>query len=191
MKKGLLLALAIVCCASIAFAQPPGSVAVYADAQGSSCSATAVGFLQLYYFHAGASSVTAVEFHSTVLDVTPVGSLNFFGDNSTWTLKQNNFHGDCSIAYQACLSGNLYLGSSAYGVVGGTFPIPNCTTFYVTGISTPSIPLSTNPIAVDCQDNLVELRGSFFVINPTGACPCPGTIPNEESSWGQIKSLYN
>jgi hypothetical protein len=192
MKKGLLLALAILCCASLAFAQSPGSVAVYADQAGSSCSATAAGFLQLYYFQAGSPGATAVEFHSTVLEDTPAGALNFFGDNSPFTLKQNNFHGDCSIAYQACLSGDIYLGSSAYGV-NATPAIPPCTYFYVTGVSLPSIENSTVPIMVDCGDpesNLLELRGSFFVINPTDNCPCPGTIPNEESSWGQIKSLY-
>lgn len=188
MKKGLLLALAILCCASLVFAQSPGSVAVYADADGASCEFSAIGgnFLQLYYFQAGSPGATAVEFVSTIASAA---SLNFFGDNSPWTLKQGNFDAGCSIAYGGCQSGDIYLGSSAYAVLATP---ADCTVFYVTGHPVPSIEGSTSPIMVDCGDpsSLVELNGSFGVLNPNGECPCPGTIPNEESSWGQIKSLY-
>jgi hypothetical protein len=186
MKKALLLTLALICCASFAFAQG-GSVSVFADAGGTGCNITEAGFVQLYYFHKFAPGVTAVEFRG---DISGTVGWNFFGDNTTWTLKQGRFDGEpgvaggCAIAYGACLSGDIYLGSAAYGVPGLT---PACTLVPVVAHGTPSGG-ATTPVAVDCFDNLIAATGGAVIINWNQTCNCD--VPNEESSWGQIKALY-
>lgn len=189
MKKALILTLALICCASFAFAQG-GSVMVFGDMDGTTCNVTEAGFVQLYYFHKFSPGATAIEFRADISDV----NWNFFGDNSPWTLKQGNFDGGidptagCSIAYGSCYTGDIYLGSSAYAVISPSAP---CTIIQVGPHGTPSLPGATGPVMVDCgmpDSHLVAATGGAVIVNPDATCDCD--VPNEESSWGQIKALY-
>lgn len=187
MKKALLLTLALMCCASFAFAQG-GSVGVFSNNTGTACNVVEAGFVQLYYFHKFSPGATAVEFRG---DKSATVSWNFFGDNSPFGLKIGNFDGGvtagggCSISYGACLFDDIYLGSSAYGVAGLT---PACTIVPVIAHGTPSIPGATTPLMVDCGGNFKVANGGAVIVNPNVTCDCD--VPNEESSWGQIKALY-
>lgn len=193
MRIGIVLLLCLLV-STIAIAQPPGSVVVYSDNMQGSCSVVENGFIQLYYFHHADIAASAVEF---VCDVSNAVGWTLFGDISPFALKQGTFTNfpispppswyGCAIAYQQCLSGSIYLGSTAFGVTGAT---PACTKIYVENTPIPSIPGATYPIAVGCPSGFLHLRGSYAVVNPDETCPCPRPFPVESKSWGEIKSLY-
>jgi hypothetical protein len=185
MKKGLLLALAIVCCASLVFAQAPGSVGIYADNTGSSCEIAEVGVVTLHFIHVNDACATAVEFKA---DVSALSLGMHFGDNSPFALKIGLFKDGASISYGASLTGNIYLGSTTWLSGAGNV----CQKVYAIAHPVPSVP-TTGPLGVGCPSGWLYLRGSYAVVStPAGFenCHCPGTVPNEETSWGQIKSLY-
>lgn len=183
MKKGLLLALAIVCCASLVFAQSPGSIGIYANNTGSSCEVADVGFVTLHFIHVNNTCATAVEFKA---DVSALNFLMHFGDNSPFALKIGAFKDGTSISYGASLTGNVYLGSSTWQSGGNV-----CKRAYAVKHPVPSVATS-GPLGVGCPTGWLYLNGSYAVISNAGFgdCHCPGTVPTEESSWGQIKSLY-
>ena len=192
MKTALILVL-ILAISSVVSAQPPGSVAVYADEMGGSCNVFEAGFVTLYFFHITEAEMNAVEF---VCDVTGVIGWTLLGDISPFMLKQGAFTNfpttppssyGCAIAYRECLTGTIYLGKSNFLVTGAT---PDCTKIVVKNVPQPSIFGSNSPVAVVCPQGLVEIRGSYAYVNPDETCQCSGTVPVESHSWGQIKSLY-
>lgn len=188
MKKVLLLSLVVLLSASVAFAQlPGGAVGVYMDESGSSCNfVDSGGLVSFFLYHLSSPGATAIEF---LMDLSNFNFANYFGDSSPFTLKQGAFYEGCSIAYQACLSGNIYLGSANFFGAGTT---ATCARIYVTAHPIPSSPGATTPLAIDCADpsNIVEVSGSMGIFNNDGSCLCTGSVPVQESSWGQIKSLY-
>jgi hypothetical protein len=43
--------------------------------------------------------------------------------------------------------------------------------------------------AVDCAENSVIITGGQARVNPDGTCQC--AVPVNETTWGNIKALYN
>jgi hypothetical protein len=203
MKKGLLLVMAILCCASLVLAQAPGSIAVYLSTGeappgpyigdgNESCGGAEGPYPTYYFFHVADECATACEF---VFDITGTSYISF-GFNSPFALVSGGINSGLSISYGGFLTGAIYLGSATYQALA---PTPACTNLYVKGHPIPSVSGATVPLAIDCGANAVPpvdpdflfLRGSYVTVNPDETCPCEGTVPNEETSWGQIKSLYN
>ncbi|MBI4720121.1 MAG: hypothetical protein HY770_02620 [Chitinivibrionia bacterium] len=189
MKKSMLLLTALVlCCASVVSAQvyplPGGAIGVYADDQGTSCDVPGAGLVQFHFFHLACPGATAIEFK---LDITGfVYSMNL-GDQTPFTLKLGTFIAGASISYQACLLNTIYLGAATFL---GTGTTPACTKVYVKNHPIPGQAGATNPLAVGCPTGWIQVAGSYAVVNNTGGCPCTGSTPVEETSWGQIKALY-
>jgi hypothetical protein len=44
-------------------------------------------------------------------------------------------------------------------------------------------------LVVDCQENFQPATGGVGIIKSGPACNCD--VPAEETTWGQVKSLYN
>jgi hypothetical protein len=44
--------------------------------------------------------------------------------------------------------------------------------------------------ARDCVQNVMYPTGGRGIINPNATCQCTFPVPVEETTWGQIKSLY-
>lgn len=203
MNKALLLTVALLCFASLAFAQPPGSVAVYADngygyMNPYSCEVLDGGVAAFYYITihfvhvADDAGATAVEFQA---DMSQMSIGIDYGDVCPFPLKIGAFRDGASISYQTCLTetpGGIYLGSTTFRKSTQAYK-HLCKYVYVKNHPIPGIAGSTTPLAVDCGDpaDWLVLRGSYLVVSYDFTdCPCPGTIPTEESSWGQIKALY-
>lgn len=186
MKRGLLLLLVVLLSASVASAQlPGGAVGVYSDNLGASCNFTdtAVGVAFFYYYLLKSPGATAVEF---IADLTGFNYSMHFGDASPFGLKIGNFHTGVSLSFGSCQSSDVYLGSGTFGTLGTT---ASCTKIYVKNHPIPSIAGATNPLSINCSGGLVHTSGSYGTFN-SGSCPCTGSVPVNESSWGQIKSLY-
>lgn len=92
--------------------------------------------------------------------------------------------------YLSCQEGDIYLGNVVYLA---PYPAtPPCTQIQVIGHSH-RYPYFFVPGTVRCGDPYkipVETGGGYAVVNPEEGCHCVDTVPVEESSWGQIKSLY-
>lgn len=196
MKKALLLTLVLVCCASLAFAQG-GSVAVYGDdgygyMNGESCELYDCGIAACYYqtihfVHVADVCATAVEFQA---DMSQLSIGIDYGDVCPFPLKIGTFRYGASISYQGGFTGQIYLGSTTFRKTTQAFK-HLCKYVYVKNHPVPGIAGVTHPLAVGCPTGWVHLAGSYAVMSYDFTnCPCPGTVPTEESSWGQIKALY-
>jgi hypothetical protein len=181
MKKALLLSIAILCISSLAFAQP-GSIGVFADPAGLGCDIfdTAPGLVMVYIIHVYSPGATASQFK----------------------VEANHL-----MTYLAELVTAPYIGigSSPFGIAiayGGCFPSPNMILtlqYFASGVSPPCgyVRVVDDPTAIppgiyvtDCDSppNLLTATGGSASVNPDPSCNCD--IPVEETSWGQIKSLY-
>ncbi len=184
MKRVLLLSLCLLVAASIAFAQPPGSIGVFADPGATVCDVYDIpGLLQLYVVHVWTPGATAAQFR---LDCTS-------WNNGAWTYIGETW-------YYATVIGNTQTGAAvAYGYCA---PSPNAlvqVNYFVNGLAGDCqfCQIVADPNAVppgiyvaDCSDPPIvnPATGGDVVINPTPGCYC--NIPAEETSWGQLKALY-
>jgi hypothetical protein len=185
MRKAALLIIVVLCCASVAFAQLPGSVAPFADAAGTSCQmADAPGIGYVYMYHNYTTGATASEF-KVVLPACVI----WLADNSTFPLKSGNFKDGTSIPYQSCLLGPVNLGFMLLSMTGAC---PPCT--YVSVIENPNSLPPPNPgdvYVVDCtpgDPQLMVATGGEMIINPNPTCECD--VPVEDTTWGQVKALF-
>lgn len=180
MKRSVLIALFVLSVATLAFAQVPGSIGVFADAGGTNCNILDGGSLVMVYMvHVLTDGATAVQFR---LDVSATGWMHL-GDNITFPTKIGTSITGLSVGYGGCYVGPITIG---YVNFFGTNAAP-CTRIGI--IADPTAP--TGEIeGVDC--NLPQ--GKFFptggvaLVNPDGSCEC--NVPVNESSWGGIKALY-
>ena len=185
MKKSLLLALIVLCSASLVHAQLAGSVGVFADAAGLSCEFVDVGGTAfIYVIHQWTDGATASEFK---IDVP--GCMIHLADSSPFGLKNGDFDNGTSISYQECLSHPIYLG---YMIFTTTGTCPPCT--YMSVVENPiSVPAPSpgEVYVADCTPGDPQLligTGGELVINPTANCECD--VPTEDTTWGQVKALF-
>ena len=185
MKKVVLLTVILLCCASLVFAQLPGSVAPFADPAGTSCQMTDIGGIAyVYIFHLWTNGATASEFKV----VLPACMIHL-ADTSPFALKSGLFKDGTSIPYQSCLLGPINLGSMLFSMTG---TCPPCT--YITVIENPNSlpPASPGEIyVVDCTPGVPQLligTGGELIVNPNPTCECD--VPVEDTTWGQVKALF-
>ena len=185
MKKSLLLALIVLCSASLAFAQLPGAVGLFADNAGVSCNLTDTpGIAYVYVIHQWTDGATASEFKVNVPTC-----MAWLADNSPFALKSGNFKDGTSIPYQSCLTHPIYLGSMLFSTAG---ICPPCT--YMTVIENPNslpAPAAGEVYVVDCNTTspgLMKGTGGELIINPIQGCECD--VPAEDTTWGQVKALF-
>jgi hypothetical protein len=171
---------------SLAFAQN-GSIGIFSDAGASLCNLydTGPALLTVYVFHVGAIGATAsqfkVEWDPNTFTATKVG------ENYNFTLTLGSFQYGISFAYQTCLSGTFALGDISFF---GSGTSQTCALIQV--VPDPAAIPAGSIWTVDCtlpNGNLVAVNGGAIRVNPDPTCEC--TTPAQESSWGQIKALYN
>jgi hypothetical protein len=185
MKRGLLLTVSLLAIAGIAFAQP-GSVGIFADAGGATCdlSDATPGLYSVYVVHVNSPAATASQF-SVAWDA---------GMNMTYLSEAvtppyigiGNAQAGIAIAYGSCISlaANMILTFSFFAQATSA----NDVFFHVLpDVST--TPPKTHVLVTDCASPplLLNATGGEAILNNTGD-PCD--VPIEETSWGQIKSLY-
>jgi hypothetical protein len=186
MKKSLLLALFVLCFASLAFAQLPGAVGLFADQAGTACELVdAPGIAYVYVVHNWTDGATASEFKVYF----PASCMTHLADNSPFSLKSGNFLNGTSISYQSCLTGPIYLGSMLFNAAA---LCPPCTYMKV-GENPNSLPapLPGEVYVVDCNTTnpgLMKGTGGELIIRPDETCHCD--VPAEDTTWGQVKALF-
>lgn len=190
MKKALMVAFCLLLVAGSVFAQG-GQIGLFSDVFGTNCNVydAAPGLVVVYVVHVYAIGATAAQF--SVDDVTwSGGAMTPLAEAVTNPFIKigtcaNSLGGTgCAIAYGGCYaSPNMILTIQYFG----SGLTPNCR--YIQVMPDPS---ATPPgiYVTDCSDPplLMGADGGAMVINPDPTCLCD--IPVEETSWGQIKSLY-
>ena len=180
MKRSLLIALVIVCSASMAFAQA-GSIGVFADAGGTDCNLVDAGSLVTVHFvHVHHTGATASQW---MLDL---GGLPWTHLGDLWNTATSiglSVEG-VSLGYGACFSAPYAMGSANF--FGSTAPA--CSVIRI--VADPLAP--TGGIeGVDCvlpKPNKNVPTGGTGIVNGDETCNC--NIPVEETTWGGVKALY-
>jgi len=176
MKRSVLIVLALMLTASMAFAQN-GSIAVFSDAGGSSCNFADGGSLvQVHIFHVNSPGATASEWK---LDVSQV-AWTHLGDTKDFDLVIGTSITGCAVSYESCLTGSFRL--MAVNFFGS-----NAEACALIGIV--ASPGKAGVRAVDCNETSLLIPGGQGRVNPDGTCQC--TTPVEETTWGGIKAQYN
>jgi hypothetical protein len=175
----MFVALAVVLCANVAFAQNAGVIGIYADAEPGPPANRAItdagGLVRLYIWHAGSDQVTASQFK---VDIGGLGWTSI-GESWAFALIIGNGLNGIAISYEFCLSGDIYLGSLSF--IGNN--APDCS---LIAIVPDPVSTSGRVQAFDCSSNRVYPMGYAATVNPDGVCP----VPVQETTWGKVKSLY-
>ncbi len=179
MKRSVLIALVIVCSASMALAQA-GAIDIFADPGMTSCNFVDAGSLvQVYFGHMHHGSATASQFK---LDL---GGLPWTHLGDTWnftTIIGTSVTG-VSIGYGSCQAAPTVLGNANF--FGSASPV--CSLIRI--VPDPGS-LSGLIEGVDCGTPAVKTfpQGGAGRVNDDGSCTC--TTPVEETTWGGVKALY-
>ena len=175
MKKSLLLALTLLCISSLAMAQA-GNLGVFADPAGTSCD---LNSLTVYVVHMNSPATTASQFSLQA----PPGLIHLATVAGTGNLLLGNALIGAGVAYGMCKVSPIYVAMIIYSGVANPCEI-------ITVEDDPS----ANPPGIymaDCTlPNPVQFAaggGAAYFFND-GSCPCD--VPAEDTSWGQIKALY-
>jgi hypothetical protein len=166
MKKVLLLMVAVLMISSVAMAG--GHFGVYTDANANSC-LLAPGFTStatvVEKFSAGSTG-------SRFKVILPAGS-SFFSFNTTF-VPIGTLTSDLSLGYGTCLNGTIPLGQIVAILNPGTIQVLAADNF-------------STIIYTDCSFGEYPATGGLAYVGTTGDC---GEVATENSSWGQVKSLY-
>lgn len=187
MKRFMLLSIGLLLVSSLAFAQT-GSIGLFSDVMGTNCDVydSAPGLVLVYVVHVYTPGATASQF--IVADMWG-NTMTYLSEAVTAPyIKIGTCAGPaatgCAIAYGGCVGSPNMILTLQYFASGTT---PTCS--YLQVMADPS---ATPPgiYVTDCADppNLLTATGGDVVLNPDATCMCD--IPVEETSWGQIKSLY-
>ena len=183
MKKVALLTVAMLCVASLAFAQA-GSIGIYGDALGTDCyiSDSIPGLLNVYVVHVNTPAATASQFSVP----TPACFLApFLSSSSPFPVAIGNPATGIAIGYGGCFTGPIHVLTLQYFAQGLTGPCCFIDVF-------PDVTLSDIQV-VDCASNLLAATALNGVVNGDGSCECgiPPTVPTQDTTWGQMKALYS
>jgi hypothetical protein len=182
MKKVLILALAIVMSASLAFAQNGGHIGLYSDAPGySDCNLVPIiGINNVYVVHTTSVTSTSAQFK---VENNWLAALAFPPNWGT-NLAIGDPYVGVAITYAGCKPMPYLLGTLQFfnqGVVG-----PCGASLQV--VADPVHP-SGSVVTVDCDFVLQLATGGLLTVNGN-AIDCPCIIGTEESSWSKVKALY-
>ena len=179
MKRALLLTLCVMFAASMAFAQA-GNIGVFADVAGTNCNlSNAMGFAQFNVVHVNSPGTTACQFKLTVYGT----ALTFVGQMSAYNVIGTAPVG-IAVAYGACLVSPIHALTATYMGISAA-----CDRLAVEADPTAVPPgIYVTDCATPVPHLLTIAKGGIGYINGNLSCNC--NVPAEDTSWGQIKALY-
>ncbi len=181
MKRLMLLTLVMILGATMAFAQA-GRIAVYGDPAASNCAvtATAPGLISVYIFHIETIGAVGCEYAAPKPDCF---AASYLSDTNVFPVSIGNSQTGISVGYGTCRQGPILVQTLSYFLAA---PMAATCCIY------PIVPHPINGLnMVDCADNLLNPAAQSGVVNEAQTCTCSMIVPVEDTSWGQIKALYN
>jgi hypothetical protein len=181
MKIVILATIVTLLVANAAVAQLGGNLAVYADPLALSCDLQdfVPMICEYYVVHMLTPGVSSSQF---MVETNHQGL--FLTEFSPFPIVIGDSRNGIVIAYGACFSGQIHILTMTYFCQGLT---PPCGEMSVVGHPTANPP---GLLAVDCNNQLVPAQGYTSYINNDGTCSCISPIPVQETTWGQVKALY-
>jgi len=188
MKKVLLLGLAIVMTASLAYGQA-GYLGVYMDTSGLECefqTSTPNNFVPVHVVHHNTPGQGGSVFRVDYSPVTDGGGI-WTGENSPYAVAVGSAIAGIDIGYSGCVAGpNHVLTISLLWPA----TLDPCTIIPVlNSLNTPSGEIEGS----NCDFSTSFPNGFWLTVNPDQTCPPPPNcepVPVNETTWGQVKSLY-
>ena len=182
MKKTLLLTLALMLVAGMAFGQA-GSVGVFADNLGANCNLLDVapaGLKQYFVVHVNTTGATASQYRAKVpVCMTQTGA-QWLSDTNMFGVTVGNSQTGVAVAYGMCKIGNVHTQTISVFAMGMTGA---CCRWFVDGD-----PIIGFIKGTDCAFATFYPTGGQGIINPNGTCQC--SVPTQDTTWGQVKALY-
>jgi hypothetical protein len=187
MRRILLLTVAVLCMASLAFGQA-GSIDIFTDAGFTSCNlAEPAGpsLTPIYIVHTNTAGATASVWKLEATDGAE--NLTYTGETNAFPTTIGDVFGGISVAYGACLN-NPQILMVTVNFFYSPGAAPACGIFRIVGNDVHS---QTSDIEiVDCSSNrLILAEAGHARVNPDAGCTC--NVPTHETTWGGIKALYN
>lgn len=181
MKKVLILALAIVMSASMAFAQQ-GHIGLYSDNPGwSNCNLNEALYASNYVYVVHNTAVTGNTAQFKIVNswVGPLAGPVSWGTN----LTLGDPYVGITVTYVGCKNLPYLLGSLAFIPLA---PTPACTA-YLEVVADPLV-VSGSVETVGCDFTVYLSTGGKLTVNGNETCPC--FVGTEETNWSKIKALY-
>ena len=182
MKRAALLTVAMLCVASLVFAQG-GSIGAFGDPGGTDCNLydAAPGLMSVYIVHMNTAGATASQFYAP----TPACFLGatYLSDSPAFPVAIGSSQTGIAIAYGACLPSPIHVLTIQFFGQGLT---PECCWF-----KPEPHPSSSEEFLLekwDCDGVLQDEYPGWAIINPDLRTYC-GT-PSGNTTWGAIKVLY-
>lgn len=177
MNKVLLLTFALMVSATMAFAQN-GSIGIFADNLGQSCTLQDTGTATYYFLHVNAIGATASQWAAPKPACLTGVRL---ADLPVFAINLGNTEAGVTVGYGICKVGTFHIMSVLYSVTSVT----DCCYFPV--IPDPNLPSGKIEIP-DCLFNLTYGTSGKGIVNANQTCVCD--VPTEDTTWGQVKALY-
>jgi hypothetical protein len=181
MKKILLAFGFSMAVAGAALAQA-GAIGIFKDPAGTNCylDDKSAGVTAYYVVHVATGGATGCQYSAPKPSCM---TATFLSDTNAFPVTVGGSQGGISAGYGACRTGPILIQTISYFTQGLT---PACCRYYVL----PHPSGTTGKIEVaDCSFTTIEGSSIRAVINATSVCPC-GEPSAEESTWGQVKTLY-
>ena len=182
MKKAALLTIAMLCVASLVFAQG-GSIGVFGDAGGTDCNIidAAPGLLSVYVVHVNVPGATASQFYAPT-PACMVGA-TYLSDGAPFAVTIGSSQTGVAIGYGACYTGPIHVLTINY--FGGGASMACC---YFEFLPDPLVPSGQIEV-VDCIEGLLFATGGIGIVNADASCQC--NVPTQDTTWGKVKSLFS
>jgi hypothetical protein len=179
--------LAILLVIPVVAASQTGVIGLYADQNAGSCELVDAGqgILNIYVIHTLVVASSAAEF---AVEPSAGFTATHIGDQTPYLFIGNSQTG-ISVAYGECLSAPINIMTITY-----LFDGTSSACGYLEVVAHKYGP-PAGLFTVDCQDEEAPIKlipqGARLFVNADGSCPCLSPVPVRESTWGQIKAMYN
>ncbi len=184
MKQVLLSIVCLMLMTGVAYTQP-GSIGLFSDPGGASpcLYELAPSLVTIYVVHVYSPGATASQF---MVYCESEVALTYLGETSPYTTMIGNSQTGIAIAYEMCIASPNHILTINYYGQGLSAPCSRCRVVADPTGFPPGI------YVADCDDppNVLSATGGEMEINADVHCWCYYFVPAEDTSWGQIKSLY-
>ena len=190
MRKALIISLVMLCWAAVGFASE-GAIGIYFDPAGQSCdlddtntSPFGAAF-EAFVLHTGTDGAGSSQWMAKVPDCS-IGHIQYASEMAaSGMVPDGNSQSGLGLGYGECKIGTTLLLTITVNTAETT---PPCCEWGIT----PDPRLPSNKIeGADCNFALTFPSGLSHPFNPDQQCACNNIVPTHQSTWGQVKSLWN